>query len=332
MKTKMRLLRGALVLALGCFQAVPALAADNWPSRVITLTVPFGAGSGTDIQARIIAGKVSEILGEQVIIENQGGAGGSTAVARVAHAAPDGYRMIIGAVDTFAQSQYLFDPPPANTMTEFEPVALVTDQPLVLLARKTLPVNNLPEFIDYLKKNQEKMRFGSAGIGAAPYLACAMITRAVGAKATHVPYRSAAPALLDMVSGDIDYYCPLAVSAVPFVKNDSVKLLAVLTADRTSLFPDLKTAKEQGLDVTDGYYWNAFFMPKGTPPEIIKKMNAAISQALDDANVKSRLHELASTAVTPERRTPEYLKKYLADEIKKWAVIMKDNDVPQQKR
>jgi tripartite-type tricarboxylate transporter receptor subunit TctC len=328
---KKQLSRVALGLTLGWVAAsAPVFAADDWPSRVITLTVPFGPGSGTDIQARIIASKVSEILGKLVVIEDRGGAGGSTAVMRVAHAAPDGYQMIIGAVDTFAQSQYLFEPPPANTMTDFEPVALVTDQPLVLLARTTLPVSNVKEFVAYLNKNQENVRFGSAGIGAAPYLACAMITKAAGAKATHVPYRAAAPALLDMVAGEIDYYCPLAVSAVPFVNSNSVKLLAVLTTDRTPLFPNLKTAKEQGLDVTDGYYWNAFFMPKGTPPEIVKKMSEAISRALDDPNVKARLNELASTVVAPERRTPEYLRQYLADEIKKWAKIMKENEVPQQ--
>ncbi len=319
----------ALVMASALLGG-PARADDNWPTKVVTLTVPFGAGSGTDIQARIIAGKISDIIGKQVVIENVGGAGGSTAVARVAKAPADGYQMIIGAVDTFAQSQYLFDPPPANTETEFEPVALVTDQPLVLLARKNLPITTTPEFVAYIQKNQA--RFGSAGIGAAPYLACAMINKLVGANPIHVPYRAAAPALLDMVAGDIDYYCPLAVSAVPFVKNDSVKILAVLTAERTQLFPDLKTAKEQGLDVTDGYYWNAFFMPKGTPPEIVKKMNAAISQAMDDPTVQARLYELASVAVTRERRTPEYLRKYLADEVKKWAKIMKENDVPQQKR
>jgi tripartite-type tricarboxylate transporter receptor subunit TctC len=327
----LHLARKVVALAALLTFSAPALA-DTWPSRIITLVVPFGPGSGTDILARIVAARVSEILGKQIIIENISGAGGALAVRRVAKADPDGYQFIIGAVDTFAQSQYLFENPPANTMKDFEPVALAAEQPLVLVTRNTLPVSNLKEFISYLKEHQTEVRFGSAGIGAAPYLACAMITRAVGAKATHVPYRAAAPALLDMVAGDIDYYCPLAVSAVPFMKANSMKTLAVLTADRSPIFPDLPTAREQGLAVTDGYYWNAFFMPKDTPPEIVKKMGDAISTALDDKTVHARLYDLAATAVSPERRTPEYLRKFLAEEITKWSGIMRENDVPQQKR
>jgi tripartite-type tricarboxylate transporter receptor subunit TctC len=282
--------------------------------------------------ARIIASKVQEIIGKPIIIEDIGGAGGTIAVSRVARADPDGYQLIIGAVDTFAQSQYLFDNPPANTLTDFEPVALAVEQPLVLVARKELPVSNLTEFSVYLKAHPAEMKFGSAGVGAAPYLACAMFTRAVGATAIHVPYRAAAPALRDMMGGEIDYYCPLAVSAVPFAKNDSLKMLAVLTPNRSAIFPNLPTAREQGVNVTDGYYWNAFFAPKGTPTEIVNTLSAAISKALDDSTVQARLRELAATVVPSDRRSPDYLRKYLGEEITKWSAIMKDNDVDRQHR
>jgi tripartite-type tricarboxylate transporter receptor subunit TctC len=303
--------------------AAPAFA-DDWPSRAVTLVVPFGAGSGTDIIARLVANKASEYLGKPIIVEDLGGAGGTIAVSRVAKAAPDGYQFIIGAVDTFAQSQYLFDNPPADTMKDFEPVALAVDQPLVFLVRKGLPVSNLKEFADYLKVHQKDVKFGSAGIGAAPYLACATITRIIGAEATHVAYRAAAPALQDMLRGDIDYYCPLAVSAVPFMKQEQLKTLAVLTPQRSPVFPDLPTAREQGIDFTDGYYWNAFFVPKGTPADVVKKLNSAISRALDDQNVQDRLKDLAGTAVPAERRSPEYLRKYLGEEITKWSKIMQE--------
>jgi tripartite-type tricarboxylate transporter receptor subunit TctC len=312
--------------------AITSASADDWPSRPVTLVVPFGAGSGTDIIARLIAGKASEYLGKQIIVEDVGGAGGTIAVSRVAKAAPDGYQFIIGAVDTFAQSQYLFKNPPSNTMKDFEPVALAVDQPLLFLVRKNLPPSNLTDFAKYLKVHQTEVRFGSAGIGAAPYLACATITRLIGAKATHVPYRAAAPALYDMLGGDIDYYCPLAVSAVPYLKHDQVRALAVLTAQRSPIFPDLPTAREQGIDFADGYYWNAFFVPKGTPDDIVKKLNTAISRALDDQNVQDRLKDLAATVVPSDRRSPEYLRKYLAEEITKWARIMKENNVEQQTR
>lgn len=330
MRSKLSIL--AFALAIGCAAATAASAADEWPARPVTLVVPFGAGSGTDIIARLVANKASEYLGKPIIVEDLGGAGGTIAVSRVAKAAPDGYQFIIGAVDTFAQSQYLFENPPADTMKDFEPVALAVDQPLVFLARKGLPVSNLKEFADYLKAHQKEVKFGSAGIGAAPYLACATITRIIGAEATHVAYRAAAPALQDMLRGDIDYYCPLAVSAVPFMKQEQVKTLAVLTEKRSPIFPDLPTAREQGIDFTDGYYWNAFFVPKGTPDDIVKKLNAAISKALDDQNVQDRLKDLAATAVPAEQRSPEYLRKYLGDEVTKWSRIMKELNVERLRR
>jgi tripartite-type tricarboxylate transporter receptor subunit TctC len=315
---------GAIIALIG---AMAPAQADNWPSRPITLVVPFGAGSGTDVIARLVANKASEYLGKPIIVEDLGGAGGTIAVSRVARATPDGYQFIIGAVDTFAQSQYLFENPPADTMKDFDPVALAVDQPLVFLAKKALPVSNMKEFADYLKVHQKDVKFGSAGIGAAPYLACATITRAIGAEATHVAYRAAAPALQDMLRGDIDYYCPLAVSAVPFMKQEQVKTLAVLTPERSMIFPDLPTAREQGINFTDGYYWNAFFVPKGTPEEVVKKLNLAISRALDDQNVGDRLKDLAAAPVPSNRRSPEYLRKYLGDEITKWATIMKELNV-----
>lgn len=322
----------AFALMLGLTAAAAPAFAEDWPSRPVTLIVPFGAGSGTDVIARLVANKASEFLGKPIIVEDLGGAGGTIAVSRVAKAPPDGYQFIIGAVDTFAQSQYLFENPPANTIEDFDPVALAVDQPLVFLARKGLPVSNLNEFADYLKAHQKDVKFGSAGIGAAPYLACATITRIIGAEATHVAYRAAAPALQDMLRGDIDYYCPLAVSAVPFIKNHQVKTLAVLTPQRSPIFRDLPTAREQGIDFTDGYYWNAFFVPKGTPEAIVKKLNAAISKSLDDQNVQDRLKDLAATAVAVDRRSPEYLRQYLASEVTKWSKIMQELKVERLRR
>jgi tripartite-type tricarboxylate transporter receptor subunit TctC len=294
------------------------------------MIVPFGAGSGTDVVARIFGAQLSETLGKQIIIENVAGAGGTVGVARVAKAVPDGYTFVIGAVDTFAQSQYLFKSPPYDSITDFEPVALAVEQPLVLIVRKDLPVDNLSQFATYMKANSGKLRFGSAGVGAAPYLACAMLTTAIGGDAIHVPYRSAPPALQDMISGDIDYYCPLAISGIRLIENKSVKVLAVLTKERSPLFPDLPTAREQGVDITEGYYWNAFFLPKGTPDPIVKQLNAAIRTVQDTPSVQKRIRDVTATVVPPERRTSEYLSKYLKEEIPKWAAIMKANKVEQQ--
>lgn len=314
------------VLALGIASAL----ADGWPVRVVTLMIPFGAGSGSDIVGRILAAKTSEALGQQMIVEDLGGAGGTIAVSRVAKAAPDGYEVVLGAVDTFAQSQYLFKEPPSNSVADFEPVGLAVEQPLLLVVRNDLPASNLKEFAAYLKANQAKMKFGSAGIGAAPYLACSMLTAAIGAIATHVPYRSAAPALQDMIRGDIDYYCPLSISVSGLIDSKSVKPLAILTHDRSPLFPDLPTAREQGFDVVDGYYWMGMFAPKGTPAPVVATLNAALGSALNDATVQTRLRDASATVVAPERRSSAYLKDYLASEIAKWAAIMKASNVPQQ--
>ena len=248
----MRFVRGMRTIYFACLLAlaggVATAAEQSWPTRFVTLVVPFGAGSAADTVARILAGRLSEVLGQQMIVENVVGGGGMVGINRVAKAQPDGYQIAFGGADTFAQSQYLFKNPIFNSATDFVPAGLAVEQPLVLVVRKDLPVNDVREFVAYVKANQGKMTFGSAGIGAGPYLACAMVTAAIGATAvTHVPYRSSAPALQDLIAGSIDYYCPISVA----------KVLAVLTRERSPLFPDLPTAAEQGLDMVDGYYWMA---------------------------------------------------------------------------
>lgn len=304
--------------------------AQSWPNRYISLIVPFGPGSGTDLVARTIAAQMSEILGQQVIIENVGGAGGVIGVSRVAKATPDGYQMVIGAVDTFAQSQSLYAQPRYNPLSDFTPIGLAVEQPLLLTVRKDLPVTSLQEFISYVKANQSRMQFGSAGVGAAPHLACSQLTAAIGASVTHVPYRGSAPAMQDMIGGTLDYYCPLAGGAIPLVGSNSIKALAVLTAQRSDLLPALPTAREQGLDVSDGYYWMGFYFPAGTPSEIVVKMNGALKTALNAPAVKTRLREQAATVVAEERQSPEYLRTFNEAEIEKWSKIMKSAGVTPQ--
>lgn len=331
MKLTIRGLLSALAgMTLLACTATP-LHAQGWPARPIRLIVPFGAGSGTDLVARIVAEEVSGILGKPVIIENIGGAGGTIGVSRAAKAAPDGYTMVIGAVDTFAQSQHLFHNPPFNAVDDFEPIALAVEQPLVVVARKNLPVSNLREFAVYARQRPGELSFGSAGIGAAPYLACAMLNSVIGIRdVVHVPYRAAAPALQDMIMDRLDYYCPLGISAATLIQDGSIKALAILTAEQSPLFPELPTAREQGIDVTDGYYWNAFFMPKGTPEPILAAMNTAVHTALDRPTLTARLRTAAGTAVAPDRRSRAYLTEYLRSEITKWTRIMQAAEVPRQ--
>jgi tripartite-type tricarboxylate transporter receptor subunit TctC len=319
-----------LVCLIGLLSAATGATAQTGPSHFVTLTVPFGPGSGSDTVARIISGRVSELLGQPIVVENLGGAGGTIAVSRAAKAAPDGYQVVLGAVDTFAQSQSLFKVLPYDSVAEFTPVALAVEQPLILITRPAIPAKTLKEFAAYAKVNQDKMQFGSTGVGSSPYLACFLLNAALGIKVTSVPYRSSAPAFTDMMAGNLDYYCPLAVGAIPFIDNKQVNALATLTAERSSLLPDLPTAKEQGVDVVDGYYWMGFFVPKGTPQPIVAKLGAAIGAALDDPAVQEKLRIVATTVVSKDRRTPAYLQKFLGEEITKWRAIMTASGVEPQ--
>jgi tripartite-type tricarboxylate transporter receptor subunit TctC len=323
-----RILRAAAaaVCALGITLPLPALA-QAWPSKFLTLIVPFGAGSASDTIARIIGAKLSEELGQQVVIENVGGAGGMVGASRAAKAAPDGYTFLLGGVDTMAQNQTLYKNPLYNSATDFEPVALVAEQSLVLVVRKELPVSDLKAFAAYAKANLGKMQYASSGAGSASHLTCAQITSLVGGDAAHVAYRGSAAALQDLVAGTIDYYCALSAAAVPQVESKAVKAIATLTVQRSPFFPDLSTAREQGLNLLDSYFWSGFFLPKGTPADIIAKLNAAVVKAIDTPLVVQRMKEAGASVTSAEKRNPAYVKAFVASEIEKWAVTIKASGV-----
>ena len=316
-----------LAVATTMLLGAPPVAAQDWPTRNVTLVVPFGAGSATDTVSRIIGARMSELMGQQIIVENVGGAGGMIGVSRVAKANADGYTIALGAVDTFAQSQTLYAKPLYDSMKEFAPVALAVEQPLLLITRKELPPNNLKEFSDYVKANHGKMQFGSAGVGSAPHLVCSQITHAIGVSVPHVPYRSSAPALQDLIAGTLDFYCPLAPAATGLIENKQIKAIAVLTKERSPLLPNLPSAAEQGMPGIDGYYWMGYFLPKGTPDSIVTKLNGIISQSLDTPTVAARLRDVGTSVVAPQRRTSAYLQKYVEDEIKQWAATIKASGV-----
>jgi tripartite-type tricarboxylate transporter receptor subunit TctC len=301
--------------------------AQSWPTRPVTMVVPFAAGSASDTVARILAARLSELLGQQVVIENIGGAGGMTGAARVAKAAPDGYQFVLGGIDTFAQNQTLYKKPLYNSVTEFAPVALMVEQPLVLVARKDLPINNLQEFIAYAKANQGKMQYGSAGVGSGSHLACAQLGAAIGVDITHVPYRGSPPAMQDLIAGRIDYFCALAAAAMPQISSNTMRAVAVLTKSRSPLLPSIASAHEQGLTDFDSYFWSGFFVPKGTPEPIIRRFNEAAAATLDTPTVQDRLKEVGVTVVNADRRSPTYLQSFLDAEIAKWAVTIKASGV-----
>ncbi len=310
-----------LILAGGAVGvlALSPCAAQEWPTRTITLVVPFTPGGGVDISARLQAQAIGEILGQNVIVENIGGGAGMTAGARVAHAPPDGYTFMIGNTGTHAYNQSLYKKPLYNSVTDFTPVGLVSESPRILNARKDLPVNGLKEFIAWLKANESKAQFGSAGVGTGTHLPCVMFNLAIGVNITHVPYRGAGPVIQDLIGGRIDYMCDTIQTGAQLAKQGTLKPIAVLSEKRVAIIPEVPTAVEQGLPGVESSVWNAFFLPKGTPDAIVRKLNAAVNQSLENPALRKRLEELGLDIVPPERRTPEYLAKFLPEDIARWA-------------
>ncbi|MGA9948577.1 MAG: tripartite tricarboxylate transporter substrate-binding protein [Xanthobacteraceae bacterium] len=308
-------------VAFATLIAGPALA-DNWPNRPITMIVPFSAGGGVDLSARIQAQRMGELLGQPIVVENVGAAAGMAGSARVAKADPDGYTMLIGNSGTHAYSQSLYKTPLYNSLTDFTPVGLASESPRILIARKDLAAQNLQEFIAYVKANQSKMQFGSAGVGSGTHLPCVLLNTAMGVNVTHVPYRGEAPAQQDLIGGRIDYMCSTIQTGAALAKEGTVKGVAVMSAHRVKIIPDLPTTGEQGLPGVEASVWNAFFLPPGTPRPIVDKLNKAMSDTLDDPAIRGRLEGLGLEIAAPERRTPEYLKKFLADEVERWGKVV----------
>ncbi len=302
----------------------PAFAqAQSWPTRPVTMVVPFAAGGPMDTVGRIMALTLSESLGQQVIVENVGGGGGMTGASRVAKAAPDGSQFVLGNVGTHAVVQSLSKNPPYNVMTDFAPVALFADLSLVLVTRKDMPAANLQEFIAFTKANQDKMQFGSASAGSATHLGCALLNATIGANVTHIPYRGGAPAMQDLVAGRIDYLCIDTPIAIPLIESGQIKALAILTKARSASLPDLASAQEQGLANFEAANWAAFFMPKGTPEPIVAKLQSASAAAINSDAVKKRMKDIGVDPVAPERRSQDYLAKFVESEVAKWATAMK---------
>jgi tripartite-type tricarboxylate transporter receptor subunit TctC len=301
--------------------------AQNFPNKPLTMVIPFAAGGPTDVLGRVMAQRMGEILGQQVIVENVGGAGGMTGGMRVMKAAPDGYTMVLGTVGTHAQNQTLYKKPAYNSTTDFTPVALVAEVPIVIIARPDMPANNLKEFIAYAKANQAKMQYGSAGPGSATHLGCVVADMAMGTKITHVPYKGTGPAMQDLISGRIDFLCEIVSTGKPQVDGGKVKAIAMMTKTRSPALPNVPTGAELGVQNFEAYTWNAIFMPKGVPADVVKKVNAAAVEAMNTPAMKERLEGLGAMIVTPERRSPEYLASFLASEIKKWEAPIKASGV-----
>jgi tripartite-type tricarboxylate transporter receptor subunit TctC len=313
-----------VLLAFAAVLAVSQAQAADWPSHPITLIVPFSAGGGVDLSARIQAQRMGELLGQPIVVENIGAAGGMAGSARVAKADPDGYTMLIGNSGTQAYSQALYKAPLYNSLTDFTPVGLATESPRILIARKDFPAANLKDFVAYVKANQSQLQFASAGVGSGTHLPCVLLNSAMSVNVTHVPYRGEAPAQQDLIGGRVDYMCSTIQTGAVLAKQGTVKGLAVMAAHRSKIIADLGTTTEQGLPGVEASVWNAFFLPAKAPAAIVAKLNKAMSDTLDDPAIHTRLEDLGLEIATPERRTPDYLAKFQADEVARWGKVVRN--------
>jgi tripartite-type tricarboxylate transporter receptor subunit TctC len=305
----------ALAILLAAAHANEPASAQDWPSRSLTLVVPWAAGGGTDVMGRIMARRMSELLGQQVIVENIAGAGGMIGSTHVAKAAPDGYTFVFGSRSD-AINMTLYKQRTYSLQDDLTPVVLVADQPTILVARKDLPVDRLNDFIAYVKRNAATIRLGSAGIGATGFVDCAIFNGMIGVNLQAIPYRGSGPAMADLIRGQFDYFCTISGSAAGPLQSNLIKGIAAFRHERLPSLPNLPTAYEQGMDF-DASTWFGFLVPKATPTAIIRKLHDAGVAAMETPSVQEQLATNGTYVVAPEKRSIRYFQDMIAPEIEK---------------
>jgi tripartite-type tricarboxylate transporter receptor subunit TctC len=319
----MRGLVKALLAAAAAALAASGAARAAYPERTITLVVPFAAGGTTDVVARIMADHMARTVGQQIVVENVTGAGGTVGATRVMRAQPDGYTLLMGNLGTQAASVGLYPNPAYDPRRDFEPIMNAAATPMVVAAKKDLSVNDFREFIALLKRDGAKMNYGTGGVGATSHLTCLFLSALLEVNPQHVPFRGSGPALNALLAGQIDYVCDQTVGIVPQVQAKEVKGLVVAVPNRVGVIPDVPTAAEQGLPQFQATGWNALFAPKGTPKDVIDRLNAAARAALRDEGVRKRLLELGGELPDEAGQTPAALAALVRSEIDKWVPIIK---------
>lgn len=317
MKLVAKLAAAAGALALSAFAAE----AQTYPERTITIVVPFAAGGPTDTVTRLVAEAMSKDLGQQVIVENVGGAGGTTGAARVAAAEPDGYTLLLHHIG-MATSATLYRSLPYDPLNAFEYAGLVTDVPMTIVARKDFEPTDLKGLVDYVKAHKDEVTVANAGIGAASHLCGMLFMSAIGTPLVTVPYKGTGPAMTDLLGGQVDIMCDQTTNTTKQIQGGTIKAYAVTSANRLDVLPDLPTTDEAGLPGMQVGIWHGLYAPKGTSPEIMARLSKSLQVALKDANVIARFAELGTTPATEADATPEALKAKLEGEIARWKPII----------
>jgi tripartite-type tricarboxylate transporter receptor subunit TctC len=293
-----------------------------YPTKTISLVVPFAAGGPTDVVARTLAASMTKTIGQTVVVENKPGAGGTIAAGYVKNAAPDGHVLLIHH-NGMATAPALYRKLAYNPLTDFEYVGLTVDVPMTLVGKKDLPANTMPELIAYLKANKDKVSLANAGLGAVSHLCGTILQQAIGVDLTTVPFQGTGPAMTNLVGGQVDLLCDQTTSTIPQIKGDKIKLFGVTTANRISALPNAPTLAEQGMKGFEVTVWHGVYAPKGTPKDAVMKINAALQTALRDPDVVKRMADLAADITPVSKQTPEALKAFLTAETEKWGKVIK---------
>ena len=307
-----------IVLAVAAGAAVAA-----YPERPITMIVPFAAGGPTDVTARIVGEHMSRTLGQQIVIENVAGAGGTTGISRAAASTADGYTIMMGHMGTHGAAPAVYPNLKYNPTRDFEPVGLAAGTPILIVAKKDFPANDLKAFVAHVKANGPKLNEAHAGVGSVSHTTCTLLHSLLGVQPNRVAYRGTGPALNDLVAGQVDYMCDQIVNLTPQIQGGTIKAFAIATAERNPALPNVPTTKEAGLPEFQVSAWNAIFAPKGTPKDVVAKLNDALVKALDDANTRKRLLDLGGDVPDRAGRSPEALSKLVQTEVARWATVFK---------
>lgn len=304
--------------------------AQKYPDHPVTVIVPFAAGGPTDIVARLVGENMSRTLGQQLIVENVVGAGGTTGITRAAQAKPDGYTLAMGHMGTHGAAPALYPNIKYDPSKDFQPIGLAAGTPIVIVAKKALPPTTLKEFMAFAKSQGDKLNEAHAGVGSVSHTTCTMFNAQLGIKPTMVAYRGTGPALNDLVAGVVDYMCDQIVNLVEQINAGTIKAYAIATPERSPVLPNVPTTKEAGLPDYEVSAWNALFAPKDTPKPIVAQLNEALTKALDDPNTKKRLLDLGGVIPQGDERTPQYLGEFVKKEMARWTPVLKAAGVTAQ--
>jgi len=316
-----------LLLAISCFSV--SLAFAGYPEKQVTIVVPYPPGGSTDVLGRVLAQSMSKDLGQAVIVENSGGAGGTIGAAKVATASPDGYTLLFHNMAQ-ASAPALYAKLPYDPATDFMPIGMVTDVPMVLVARKDFPAESLQGFIDYVRANPDKVNFANAGVGATTNLCEVMMKSTLGVSWVSVSYKGTGPALNDLLAGQVDVICDQPASTLQHIRAGSIKALAVASKERISSLPTTPTFSQSGMPGFQLSVWHALYAPKDTPKQVIDRLTKALNNALKDPGLVRRFGEMDASVATPAIANPSYATKFLLTDIERWKVAMKNAGVKPQ--